>query len=200
MTWNYLKEGIFEHLITPGAMLDSVDTQSCTNGKLYCIGLAKNFLWVFQHLMEKPEWTFWPIQYTEWQIFSGTYGALYAVCVVSRYSPVWLFATPWTVALQALLSVGFSRKDSREIFVVPLRKEHLIRSSQHLALLATESVGILARLVPATAQWVRRPQSEWSDKENWGLLRFLSLMFKWSLWPSSILHAFRTWGLLSFLL
>jgi hypothetical protein len=48
--------------------------------------------------------------------------------------------------------MGFSGKDSREIFVVPLRKEHLVRSSQQLALLATESVGILARLGPATDQ------------------------------------------------
>ena len=181
-------------------MLDSVDTQSCRSCILYSIGLAKKFLRVFQHLMEKPEWKFWPIQYTEWQILSCTYGILHAVCLVSCFSCVWLFATPWTVALQAPLSVGFSRQDSREIFVVPLRKEHLIRSSQQLSLLATEFVGILARLGPATEQWVRRPQSEWSDKEKGDPLHFLSFMFKWSLWPSSILHDFRTWGLLSFLL
>ena len=29
-------------------------------------------------------------------------------CMVSRFSRVWLFATPWTVALQAPLSIGFS--------------------------------------------------------------------------------------------
>ena len=31
-------------------------------------------------------------------------------CVVSQFSHVWLFATLWTVACQALLSVGFSRQ------------------------------------------------------------------------------------------
>ena len=88
------------------------------------------------------------------------------LCVWQVISVVSDSATPWIVAHQALLSVGFSKKDSREIFVVPLRKEHLIRSSQQLALLATESVGIFPRLGPATGQWVRRPQFEWSDKEK----------------------------------
>ena len=32
-------------------------------------------------------------------------------CVLSRFSQVWLFATPWTVALQAPLSMGFSRQE-----------------------------------------------------------------------------------------
>ena len=31
------------------------------------------------------------------------------VCVLSRFSGVWLFATPWTVARQDFLSMGFSR-------------------------------------------------------------------------------------------
>ena len=32
-------------------------------------------------------------------------------CVISRFSCVWLFATPWTVAHQAPLSIGFSRQE-----------------------------------------------------------------------------------------
>ena len=32
------------------------------------------------------------------------------VCVLSHFSCVRLFVTPWTVALQAPLSVGFSRQ------------------------------------------------------------------------------------------
>ena len=32
-------------------------------------------------------------------------------CVLSRFSHVWLFATLWTVACQALLSMGFSRQE-----------------------------------------------------------------------------------------
>ena len=35
------------------------------------------------------------------------------VCVLSRFSHVWLFATPWTIAHQAPLSMGFSRKENR---------------------------------------------------------------------------------------
>ena len=33
------------------------------------------------------------------------------MCVLSHFSPVQLFATPWTVAHQASLSMGFSRQD-----------------------------------------------------------------------------------------
>ena len=32
-------------------------------------------------------------------------------CVVSRFSRVWLFTTPWTIAHQAPLSMGFSRQE-----------------------------------------------------------------------------------------
>ena len=35
------------------------------------------------------------------------------VCVLSRFSRVQLFATPWTVARQASLSMGFSRQENR---------------------------------------------------------------------------------------
>ena len=37
---------------------------------------------------------------------SGGFG----VCVLSRFSCVWLFVTPWAVACQAPLSMGFSRQ------------------------------------------------------------------------------------------
>ena len=33
------------------------------------------------------------------------------MCVLSHFSHVWLFATPWTVAHQAPLSMGFSRQE-----------------------------------------------------------------------------------------
>ena len=32
-------------------------------------------------------------------------------CLLSRFSHVWLFVTPWTIALQAPLSMGFSRQE-----------------------------------------------------------------------------------------
>ena len=34
----------------------------------------------------------------------------FGVCVLSRFSCVWLFVTPWAVACQAPLSMGFSRQ------------------------------------------------------------------------------------------
>ena len=33
------------------------------------------------------------------------------VCMLNRFHGVWLFATPWTVACQDALSVGFSRQE-----------------------------------------------------------------------------------------
>ena len=33
------------------------------------------------------------------------------VCMLSHFSHIWLFATPWTVAHQTPLSVGFSRQE-----------------------------------------------------------------------------------------
>ena len=38
---------------------------------------------------------------------------IYVLCVLSLFSRFRLFATPWTVALQAPLSVGFSRQEYR---------------------------------------------------------------------------------------
>ena len=35
------------------------------------------------------------------------------LCVLSHFSRVWPFATPWTVARQAPLSMGFSRQEFR---------------------------------------------------------------------------------------
>ena len=38
--------------------------------------------------------------------------SILSVCVLSRFSHFWLFVTPWTVACQAPLSMGFSRQES----------------------------------------------------------------------------------------
>ena len=53
-------------------------------------------------------------------------------CVLSRFSSVWLFATPWTIA-QAPLSMGFSRQEHRsglpclqEIFLIQGSNPHLL--------------------------------------------------------------------------
>ena len=42
------------------------------------------------------------------------YNVCVRVCVLSHFSPVWLFVTLWTVAHQAPLSMGFSRKKKKK--------------------------------------------------------------------------------------
>ena len=37
--------------------------------------------------------------------------AIHCACVLSRFSHIWLFGTPWTVACKAPLSMGFSRQE-----------------------------------------------------------------------------------------
>ena len=41
------------------------------------------------------------------------------ICVLSRFSHVQLFATPWTVAQQTPLSMGFSRQEILEWDAMP---------------------------------------------------------------------------------
>ena len=45
------------------------------------------------------------------------------VHVLSRSSPVWLFATPWIIACQACLSVGFSRQEYWSGLPCPSRRD-----------------------------------------------------------------------------
>ena len=45
-------------------------------------------------------------------------------CLISRLSSVWLFKTPWTVASQAPLSVGFSRQGYWSGLLCPLPEDH----------------------------------------------------------------------------
>ena len=46
------------------------------------------------------------------EIVSNTNRTLsWTVCALSHFSPVWLFVTPWTVAHQASLTIGFSRPE-----------------------------------------------------------------------------------------
>ena len=70
-------------------------------------GLCKSDRHEFNFLLiVYPEW---PSSYTpEWP---STQAKVCACMLLSRFSHVWLFATLWTVALQALLSMGFSRQE-----------------------------------------------------------------------------------------
>ena len=64
-------------------------------GPCFCVSL---FLQVFQW------YRFFPVPYS----FPG---CNVNVCVLNPFSHVWLFMTPWTVAYQASLSMGFSRQE-----------------------------------------------------------------------------------------
>ena len=44
---------------------------------------------------------------------------LYNYCVLSCFSRVWLFVTPWTVAHKAVLSIGLSRQEYRSWLPFP---------------------------------------------------------------------------------
>ena len=57
------------------------------------------------------QWTtFWRVKYAKAGIFNFSKTAC-DVYVLSHYSRVQLFVTPWTVARQAPLSIGFSRQE-----------------------------------------------------------------------------------------
>ena len=78
-------------------------------------GLCKSDRHEFNFLLiVYPEWPSsytpeWPSSYTpEWP---STQAKVCACMLLSRFSHVRLFATLWTVALQALLSMGFSRQE-----------------------------------------------------------------------------------------
>ena len=55
-------------------------------------------------------------------IYSFKQQILLHVCVYELLSRVWLFATPWTVAHQASLSMGFSRQRILEGIAVPFSR------------------------------------------------------------------------------
>ena len=53
------------------------------------------------------------------------------VCMLSHFSRVWLFATPWTVALQAPLSMGFSSQECWSGLPCPSLPGASLRNSAH---------------------------------------------------------------------
>ena len=74
-----------------------------------------HFLWIQQRCVERPlsnAKAFAPEDINankEKAILAGTHRIM--CCAVYLFSRVWLFATPWAVALQALLSMRFSRQE-----------------------------------------------------------------------------------------
>ena len=68
--------------------------------------LLRDFLFCF-----RPDWN-WLLK-SGWMPLSKAEKNI-CLCVLSRFSCVWLFVTPWTVALQAPLSMRFSRQEYHE--------------------------------------------------------------------------------------
>ena len=61
-------------------------------------------------------------------------------CVLSRFSCVWLFVTPWTVARQAPLSMGFSRQEYWSGLPCPPLQGFFLTQGSNLCLLHCKQV------------------------------------------------------------
>ena len=96
------------------------------------------------------------------------------VCVISHFSCVWLFPTPWTVAYQAPLSMGFSRQNiaissskgssqtqgSNPCPVSPALQAHS---------LPTEPTGkLIFKVRDASIKDTHIPSSKWWLRWQWG--------------------------------
>ena len=73
-----------------------------------------------------PDLTFLPLSSTLFLLLTHTgllsssfFFFLLCACVLSRFSHVRVFVILWTVALQALLSMGFSRQEYRSVLPFP---------------------------------------------------------------------------------
>ena len=114
-----LLQGIFPdpgvELRSPALQEDSIPSESQGSPHLRnvlrihpCCRLRQNFPcfkgWIIFHCVDTPQ-AFYLLTY--W----WTLGLLLRVCVLSRFSPVLLFVTLRTVALQAPLFMGFSRQE-----------------------------------------------------------------------------------------
>ena len=63
---------------------------------------------------------------TDWCLLELAAKEIVCVCVCESLSQVRLFATPWTAALQALLSMGFSRQEYWSGLPFPPPKEMVV--------------------------------------------------------------------------
>ena len=68
------------------------------------------------------------------QPFGGKQDSHWVPLCASSLSPVWLFVTPWTVALQTPLSVEFSRQEYWQGLPFPLQEVFPTRDQAHILL------------------------------------------------------------------
>ena len=98
--------------------------------------------------------------------------AMTLACVLSRFSYVWLFVTPWTIAHQAPLSLGFSRQEywsglpgpPPEDFPTQGSNPHYITSPA----LQADSLSLAPPGKPAeTLAWVHKTWWMWGIISRW---------------------------------
>ena len=73
-----------------------------------------------------------------------------SVCMVSRFSRVWLFAPPWTVACQAPLPMGFSMQEYRSRLPFPSSRNLL---DSGIELVSSASPALAGRFFTTSTTW-----------------------------------------------
>ena len=112
-----------------------------------------------------------------------------SACVLSRFSHVWLFAVPWTVACQVPLYVGFSRQEYWSGLPCPLQGIFSTqRSNQCLLCLLHWHVDSLPLTIPEKPkEFTRIEQSSWYKgfvkQRLWSVLISELLFDKQTLYP-----------------
>ena len=71
-------------------------------------------------------------------------------CMLTRFSPVWLFVTPWAIACQTPPSIAFSRKQHQSEFPCPPPEQLPDAGTEPVSLLLPVLAG---RLFPTSTTW-----------------------------------------------
>ena len=82
------------------------------------------------------------------------------VCVCACFSCVQLFATLWTVARQAPLSLGFSRQDLKWVAMPSSRGSSRPRDLTHISYISCTGRGVVFFFLPLEVR-LRLRESEW---------------------------------------
>ena len=83
--------------------------------------------------------------WTRLKWLSSSSSILY-ICVLSRFSHVWLFATLWTIACQVPLSMGFSRKEYWSGLSCPLQGSYWPRDRNNVSYISCNGRWVLYHL------------------------------------------------------
>ena len=76
---------------------------------VYTVSLFKNKVFTRQDFIRFTRIIFWSLEAFSTWFPDHSHNDASSMCLLSHFSQVQLFATPWTVAYQALLCTGFSR-------------------------------------------------------------------------------------------